>query len=157
MRAQLLVPGGGEGSGVGAVKAGDNVVADQHERRARADAGGKRQIILRKKLLVGTLIDRDARVGVGIAAVAGKVLEDACDARIAHRGNDLRNIVCGRLRVLSEAALIDKILRVCRNIAHRRKVHRNPETVEPAVVLLRVGKQTLQPDCLEKRLGGGEF
>ena len=63
-----------KGRGIRAVHALDDVVAHEHERRARGDAGFKGDEVGLFKRSVRARVERDARVRVGVVAVAGEVL-----------------------------------------------------------------------------------
>ena len=66
--------GGGEGRRQRSVHALRHVVAHEHERRARSDAGFKGDEVGLFKRGVRARVERDARVRVGVVAVAGEVL-----------------------------------------------------------------------------------
>ena len=120
-------------------------MAHEHERRARRDARGKGQKVGGLKGLIAALVNGDARVGVDIVAVAGEVLQHARNARRLILRYDPGNVVCRRLRVLSERAGMDKVVFIGRYVAHGGEIHVDAERLETLVIAQRFFKKAVHP------------
>ena len=124
---QNFVNGRGQGRRQLRVHAVDDVVAHQHERSSSLDPRLEGQQVGSLKGLHRPLIYGDAGVGVCVAAIAGEVLQHRQRAALRHGRHHQPHIIRRHVRVLPQRPVIDEILRVSGHVAHRRKIHVDPQ------------------------------
>ena len=110
--AQQSVYGRGERCRIICVKAGDDIVADEHGLRTGIDAGLEGQQVVLLKVTQRARIERLSGVCVRGAAVAGEMLEYHADTVALHLPDNGADIVARRFGILTERAGIDKARRI---------------------------------------------
>ena len=124
--------------GICAVHAADDVVGNKDNVRSRFDAGPERQKVRRRKAVIGAVVYGNARVRVGVVAVAGKVFQHASHAALTHRLHHGAHVLRRLCRVPAKAPFVDEILRVRAYVAHRRKIHVDTEFFKKRAFFQRI-------------------
>ena len=98
-------------------------MADENRLRPALDARLKRQEIRLPEDVHRPFVNGDAGVRVHVIAVAGEVLEHHAGLVADHLRDHRADVFAGLLGVHAEAARVNEIARVGRNVAHGRKIN----------------------------------
>ena len=140
----------GQGGGPLPVDAGDDVVGHQHAAGPGVDAGLEGQEVLLLEGLVGAAVGSDARMGVGVVAVAGEVLQDAAHLVLPVHVHHLVYITRGGGGVLAQGAVVHKGPGLPGDVAHRGEVHVQAQVPEHlALVALGVEHRLHAPGVVQ--------
>ena len=98
-------------------------MADENRLRPVLNARLKRQEIRLPEGVHRPFVNGDAGVRVRVIAVAGEVLEHHAGLVADHLRDNCADVFAGLLGVHAEAARVNEIARVGRNVAHGRKIN----------------------------------
>ena len=127
LKAQLLpqvaVDLGGEGGREFGVKSGDRIVADHDRTAAGLDAHAEGDQVSGFQSTQAPPVQGGDRVGIGIAAVAGEMLQDAAEAVPAVNFNGAPNELSRGQGILAQGPRIDEGPGIPGHIRHRAHIH----------------------------------
>ena len=144
------MPGGRQGGRHVPVLAGDDVVAHQHAAGPGVHTGLEGQKVLLQEGVVGAVIHGDARMGVGVVAVAREVLEHAAHAAFLIDPHHLGDHPRGGLGVQAQGAVVHKGPGLPGDVAHRGEVHVDAQVLQGVdLILLHAGDKPRAPGVVQ--------
>ncbi len=130
------MPGRRQGSGLSAVQTGHDVVGYHHASGAVIDPPGKGKQVPGAEGFQRPQVCDHSRVGVPVVPIAGEMLEHTAHAVLLIERRLPGRVVRRDLRGLAQGAGVHKVGGIQGHIAHRGKIHIDPQAGEEVYLFL---------------------